>query len=43
MIRQMKEEPDRRREMSIFCRSRAREFDLERTDGIMRQVYGEMK
>ena len=43
LIRQMKEEPDRRREMSIFCRSRAREFDLERTDGIMRQVHGEMK
>ncbi len=43
LIRQMKEEPDRRREMSIFCRSRAREFDLKRTDGIMRQVYGEMK
>lgn len=43
LIRDMKEHPERRREMSGVCRSVAERFNLDRTDRIMREVYGSLK
>lgn len=43
LIRKMKKEPDRQRKMSAFCRKISADFDICRTDRIMRKVYGNIK
>lgn len=43
LIREMKEHPERRREMSGVCQSVAERFNLDRTDRIMREIYGNLE
>lgn len=43
LIRDMKDHPEKRREMSGVCRSVAERFNLDRTDRIMRKIYGSLK
>lgn len=43
LIRDMKDAPDGRREMSRVCRSVAEKFNLDRTDRIMREIYGSLE
>lgn len=42
LIRKMKENPQRREEMSCVCRRVAEKFNLDRTDRIMREIYGNL-
>lgn len=43
LIRKMKENPLRRREMSAVCRRVAENFNLDKTDKIMREIYGSLE
>lgn len=43
LIKRMKEEPDKRKEMSVECRIVAENFNLTKTDKIMREVYSSLK
>ena len=42
LIRKMKENPQKREEMSCVCRRVAEKFNLDRTDRIMREIYGNL-
>ena len=43
LIRKMKENPQKRREMSRVCQRVAEKFNLDRTDRIMREIYGKLE
>lgn len=42
LIKRMKSDPGKRKAMSDVCRSTAEKFNLQRTDRIMREVYGKI-
>lgn len=42
LIKKMKNDPEKRKEMSDVCRSVAEKFNLHRTDRIMREIYSQI-
>ena len=43
IIKRMKDEPDKRKKMSVECRIVAEYFNLTKTDKIMREIYSSLK
>ncbi|MCM1342627.1 MAG: glycosyltransferase family 4 protein [Lachnospiraceae bacterium] len=43
LIKKMKDNPEKRAEMSCVCHRVAENFNLDRTDRIMREIYGGLK
>ena len=42
LIKKMKNDPEKRKEMSYVCQSVAEKFNLHRTDRIMREIYSQI-